>query len=833
MWQEGAGRAGGLTVMTAREELLRSLEAVLPAEPGIAVIHSSFPALLPPDGFAQWDALYPLAELAARGWTVALPAFTFSFCGGKPFSLAESASETGIYADWLLANMAEAVRTPHPIYSFAAIGPRAAEIAACPSTTAFGDDSPFGLFEREGATVVMLGAGWEYCTSFHRCEEKAGVPYRYQKSFDGQVDLGGGAVAGSATMFVRDLAIDPINDFSPAVSSLRSAGEIATAPAFRGIVEAVGADALAGVGASDLARDPFAYVLHPRHVAKAVADAREAASQPPLRLALLGSWNVDTIAGHWQAALAQLLPERRLSIWHVPFGQMQQEILDPASSLNAEPARMRVFCDRIEDILPRIGGDSQDAAASAHAYADLIERAHASGGWSVVHRLAALRPDASSEGARSAGVLAAELNAVLDDRLRGLNQLLWVDLAAEAAAHDGAVLDDRLWYLGRIPFSASFSARLAQRWAGLVLAALGKTARVVVLDLDNTLWGGVLGEDGMAGVSIGGDYPGNAFADFQAALLALTRRGIALAVASKNDEDLALKAFRDLPFMAIREKDLTTSRINWEPKWRNIQEIADELNLGLDSVLFVDDNPVEREQVRQNLPGVKIVELPADPTGYRRAIEDSPYLAAATVTDEDRQRVQSFGVRKRLVAAEKSASLDDFLMSLGMMLHFKPLSALNAQRAAQLCQKTNQFNSTTRRYDVRDLERLADEGADVVVIGLEDKNSPFENIGLAILRPTDDGEGTIDLYLLSCRVLGRGIETAVPRWALGRAATRGWTALRGQIIETERNTPVRSVYADAGFDSESEGWWTATPSAVAPSPWLTIIDEFAMQEVTA
>jgi FkbH-like protein len=198
----------------------------------------------------------------------------------------------------------------------------------------------------------------------------------------------------------------------------------------------------------------------------------------------------------------------------------------------------------------------------------------------------------------------------------------------------------------------------------------------------------------------------------------------------------------------------------------------------------------------------------------------------AIITPEDRKRAESYQARRNVEQQRTAAaSLDDFHASLGMKLRFQPLDAGNATRAAQLCAKTNQFNATTRRYEQRDLWRIVEEGGEVLVLGLEDRFSEMENIGLLILRPDESG-GDIDNYLLSCRVLGRGLETAVLHWALGHAATRNWKTLRGTIVETERNTPVRGVFRDAGFEPGSKpGEWLAS-SANKPDlpPWLTILD---------
>ena len=808
-----------------REELLNVLLSVLPSEPGIAVLHSSISELLPPPKFSRWDALYALDCLVKRGWTVALPAFTFSFCKGTLFSARQSPSETGILADWLLAHFPDARRTPHPIYSFAVRGPRSEGILACTSGTTFGDDSPFGLFEREGATIVMLGCSWEFNTQFHRYEELARVPYRHRKLFSGNADFGAGPKSVEAAMWVRNLSVEPVNNFSPAIEGLRKDSLIKSKSLWRGLAESVAAGDLARVCKRQLAEDPYAYVANGRQAAKALSWESESMAQPPLKIAVLGSSNLHLLEVAWLRELSSLLPERRVENYTLPFGQMRQALLNPVSELRTFAPAVRVFCDRLEDLAGERWMDVGYTEKQIMEYAEqIINLYKATGGWSIVHRFAAI--EVGSDSTLETSVVAA-MNTLLDEILSPLPQIAWVNLSAEAAAYGGAVLDHRLWHIGRFPYSDGFSRHLARCWAGLTLAIVGKSARLVVVDLDNTLWGGVLGEDGLSGIQIGGDYPGNAFAAFQRFLKSLPQRGIALAISSKNDEDMVIKALDELPSNILRSSDFTARRIGWQPKWQSIQEIADELNLGLDSVLFIDDNPVERESVRLNLPGVKILELPSDPDLYVRTLQTSPYLGAVAVSAEDRQRIANFNATKqRNIARSQTTSLEDYLLGLEMKLHFNPLNSGNAPRAVQLCQKTNQFNTTTRRYDMRSLEKLKESGADVVIIGLADKHSPLENIGLIILKPEEKKIGSIDLFLLSCRVLGRGIETAVPRWAVGRAARHGWKHLRGSVIETERNTPVRKVFAESGFKEDGSGVWSISTSHQLNTPkWFTIVDQ--------
>jgi len=557
------------------------------------------------------------------------------------------------------------------------------------------------------------------------------------------------------------------------------------------------------------------------------------AAAPPLRAAILGSANVRVLRAAFATEAAEFLPDRKVETFEVPYGQLRQELLDSKSSLGRWRPDLAIFCDRLEDLVGQArldGVSSRQIESAVREYADLVASFHsANSGWAVVHRFARLAHSADATGGQATFSRVDKMNGILAERLASLPQVLWLDVAAEAAAAPMAACDPMLWHLGRLPFSEGFSQRLARRWIGMTLALSGKMARVVVLDLDNTLWGGVLGEDGLSGIRVGGDYPGNAYLTFQRALKTLPERGVGLAICSRNDRDLAIQALETHSAMLIRPSDLIATRIDWRAKWEGLREIAAELNLGLESLLFVDDNPIEREQIRLNLPEVKILDLPASPAFFAEALADCPWLESAGLTAEDASRIRSYQTLQKVREERRIAvSLDEFYAGLGMQLHLQPLDDSNIARAVQLSQKTNQFNTTTRRHDQRTLRQIVAEGGDVVVVGLEDRHLQFENIGLIILRadPSDAHRGVVDCYLLSCRVLGRGLETAVLKWAVRRAAHRGWTTLSGAVIETPRNTPVRSVFADAGFEAAAAPgeWIIRTDSAAEIPSWFTIHD---------
>jgi FkbH-like protein len=397
--------------------------------------------------------------------------------------------------------------------------------------------------------------------------------------------------------------------------------------------------------------------------------------------------------------------------------------------------------------------------------------------------------------------LLAEANRQLRAVVAELKDTHLID-AEDVIAEVGRTRADpgKYWHLGRVPFSTEFSDVLARRVLGLELSLAGKTTRVLVLDLDNTLWGGVLGEDGREGLKLGGAYPGSAFQEFQRTLKALSRRGIALAVASKNDEDLALDMLSGHPEMLLRPEDIVAHRISWQEKSQGIDEMLEELSLGKASCMFIDDNPVEREKVRRNLPEVVVPEMPFDPAEFSSWLLESPYLECQALTSADLKRTTQYRARSVANASRrKFVNVEDFYRDLQMHVRFEPLGTDNQARVIQLLVKTNQFNATTRRHDATAVAALQERRAEIYAIGARDRYSAYELMGVIILEPQAAERLHIDSFLLSCRILGRTLETAVLGFACERARALGAQVLSAEIIETERNTPVRDVYERHGF----------------------------------
>lgn len=810
------------TPSNSRLDVINAVVSVLPDTPGVAVLHSSLYEFKTYESNVENHFLSALTSLVDKGWTIMLPAFTFSFCEGAPFVRSEPTSETGVLAGLAYTIFQNTKRTTHPIYSFVVAGPQTDKIMALNAKTAFGDDSVFAWLEKTDATLVMIGCGWKYCTQFHRYEQIADVEYRQHKLFTGLADYGNGLTDVECSMFVRDLEVGPINDFSQVIEKLNNENEIKKATIFDGLIQSTKVSSLSACCLEILKQDRFAFLSNRTEVQKKIRDKAERLGQPTTSVMIFGQKNVEILRTAVQSTLGEIIPERRFNCLSLPYGQMYQNLYVEDDQTYASSAGVKIFSDRLEDLPGFNPSDQSQTIASVEEYAELIKKLHIKvGGWSIINLFANTERPLSSNQSLEVNQLYAKANEKIKAVIADLSQIAWVDLSSEISAYQGPIADNRLKFIGKFPWSNGFSEHLAHSWVGLIVSMLGKDSRVMIVDLDNTLWGGVLGEDGIAGLSIGGDYPGNTFKAFQDAVLEHAGRGVALAIASKNDEDLALSAIKTLSDMSIREDDIHCYAINWEPKWRNIIKICDQLNIGLSSALFIDDNPVERETVRRNLPDVKVLELPVDPADYTLALKSCPFLRPVSITNEDLGRLNDFNANKDREKIKTSAeNLLDYYQALQIDLHLVPLCDSNAQRAAQLCQKTNQFNSTTRRYDQKQLFDMTSSGDDVFVINYADKFSPAENIGVIIIRYAEREAAFLDLYLLSCRVLGRGIENIVPNIAAKIADQKGYEKISAEVIRTTRNTPVRDIYQSSGFCQMSETIWEMKCANFVIPNWL-------------
>lgn len=810
-----------------RGSTLNVLNKTLGNQTGIICLHSSLAYINQSGERNVYDILAWLRQISLNGWTVALPSFTFSFCKEKKINLQKSPSEAGVLADLVLNHLDSALRTPDPIYSHVVIGPRAAEPCKLEPKSALGQNSIFEWFEKNNAQIIMLGCGWDYCTFFHRFEETMQVDYRNYKSFEGELDDGYRKKPIHRLMFVRDIDLNPINDFSPAVAELEANNLISRTKFWDGEIETAYANDIQFACEKLLRKDPMTFVKNAAEVRKRQRDKKEREKQDPIVFSVISHQNVGLIENEFEVWLEKAMPDRSFSCFSIPFGQASSFLFDKTNTFWQSPPKIRVCIDSLEAIAGADWLNPVIAAKSVKDFYEIVRLYHDTvGGWTILNSFTLTQAMINPSQHHVAIETLKVANETLFEIFSGAKQIVWVNPAIEYANFPHEVFDRRLLAIGKFPFSQVFSSSIAKKWAGLSTSILGKSTRLVILDLDNTIWSGVIGEDGLAGIKIGGDYPGNVFKELQEFFLELHNSGITLAICSKNDEDLALQAFDELPEMVLKRKHFASWRINWRPKWQNIQEICDELNLGLQSALFVDDNPVEREKAQLNLPDLKVADMPADPIDYLSELRTNLYLNIASISNEDLSRSRNFAAQKERESSLKRAlNLEDYYKSLKTKVYINPLNDGNAQRAEQLCNKTNQFNTTTKRFDQKDLFLLLEKGHDVAVIGLEDRFSSFENIGVIILN----GDGTnlnIELFLLSCRVLGRGMETSIPIWASGRAKDLDYSTIIGKIVDSDRNTPARDIYQRSGFTEFGPNLWKKEAGCCTQPEWIELIDNY-------
>jgi FkbH-like protein len=403
-----------------------------------------------------------------------------------------------------------------------------------------------------------------------------------------------------------------------------------------------------------------------------------------------------------------------------------------------------------------------------------------------------------------------DFNARLSDAFRSDPQVFLFDFNSFVAKYGEInVLDYRQFLVGDIKVSLSYIPHLAEELMGYVKANLGVNRKCIVLDLDNTLWGGIIGEDGFDRIDLSLKPPGMAFMEFQRVLLALYQRGVILAINSRNNEDEALRAIRDHPFMVLREEHFATMKINWSDKISNMKEIAQELNIGLDSIVYFDDDPINRELMSKAIPQIKTIDLPDDPSLYASTLMQINDFNTLVMTNEDRNRGEMYREEhKRTELKRSSSNLEDFLKQLEIRVTMKKANNFTIPRIAQLTLKTNQFNLTTRRYQEEDVETLAQDHTKL--IGCAQTQDKFGDNGITgvyiVNKNHVDKEWFIDTFLLSCRVMGRGIEDAMMGYILSKAKEEGVIKVKAEFIPTKKNKPCEQLLPNFGFKKEGEQW---------------------------
>lgn len=540
----------------------------------------------------------------------------------------------------------------------------------------------------------------------------------------------------------------------------------------------------------------------------------------PHRLAILRSFTVEPLIPLLRAAA--FCAGMHLTVRLGEFNAWRQELLDPTGWLVGFVSQTVLLATQTRDAAPaetlgslRAGITSFRQRSTAHI---------------VIHNFAP--PADATNGLLDAQQLSpvAEANAALATWARAQSGVYVLDYDALTARHGRrAWHDERKWLTVRQPIAAPYLLPLALEWLRFLHPLTGKLAKVCVVDLDHTLWGGVIGEEGLAGIQLSSEYPGAAFQDLQRGLLALRERGILLAIASKNNAADALEAIDRHPGMLLRREHFAAMEIHWGPKAESLRAIARTLNVGLDALAFVDDNPVERQQIRLELPEVTVLELPAQPLLYAQTLRECPAFERLTLSEEDRQRASLYQAEQdRQVAAAASSSPAEFLASLNQRAEITAVTPLTLARTAQLTQKTNQFNLTTRRYSETELAAITERpGWQVWTIRVEDRYADNGLVGVAITQTTG-GICEIDTFLLSCRVISRGVETALLSQLAAAARRAGCSRLTGWFLPTRKNEPSREFYANHGFSRTQQtpdgSHWEIDleQTAVAPPTWIEI-----------
>ena len=369
------------------------------------------------------------------------------------------------------------------------------------------------------------------------------------------------------------------------------------------------------------------------------------------------------------------------------------------------------------------------------------------------------------------------------------------------------VFDYRQFHVGDIQIVYNSIPFLANDLMGYIKPMSGKNRKCIVLDLDNTLWGGIIGEDGFDEIELGHTPNGKAFVEFQKELLSLWNQGIILAINSKNNFDDAIKVIRDHPNMILREKNFASIQINWNDKAQNLKQIAEEINIGLNSIAFFDDDKINRERIKQEFPEVLTIEIPDDPSQFSSILKNLNDFNVLQRTDEDIKRGQMYAQQRERKELEKSISnLDDFLEQLDIKVKMKNSNEFLIPRISQLTLKTNQFNLTTRRYQEEEIRNFTNDHK--FIVGCAQVLDKFGDNGITgvYIINKQDKIWSIDTFLLSCRIMGRGVENGILSQILIDAKHNGVEEIRANFIPTQKNKPAENFLPDFGFQKEGDNW---------------------------
>ncbi len=556
------------------------------------------------------------------------------------------------------------------------------------------------------------------------------------------------------------------------------------------------------------------------NIARAAGDLAEhdpSLVQARARLACLASFTFEPLVS--AMTLQGLRARLGIEPYVAPFGQFDRELIDATSGLSAFNPDAVLLAIRLQDVCPALyeSFNSLAPADAARLVEDWIGRLRSAVSTFRSRCPAAIliqnynQPETPALGIAdrlspaSQCELVSRVNADLAKLAESVENVRVMDYDGLVARHGRRSWEDRRMALyARIPVAPANYWRLAGFYVRHLRPLFGLSKKVLVLDADNTLWGGVVGDVGLDGIALGQDYPGSAFVALQRRALDLYHRGVILCLASKNEPGSVEEVLQKHPAMVLRMEHFAAMRINWAPKPQNVEEMAAELNLGVDSFVFIDDSPVECDLMRKALPQVATVLLPKEPAEYAAALESLDCFDQWQVSSEDRQRGGLYRAEaKRRELQSSTVDMPTFYRQLQMKVVFSVNQPAHVARAAQMTNRTNQFNMHTIRCSEDDIRGFMDGAdADVITLALADRFGDNGIVGLAVVKRSPE-EWLLHLFLMSCRVLGRTVEQSFVRWIAGRAAAAKARRLVGCFALTPKNKPFAGFYESCGFVPDS------------------------------
>lgn len=544
---------------------------------------------------------------------------------------------------------------------------------------------------------------------------------------------------------------------------------------------------------------------------------------PRRRLAVAGECAVDSVAA---AAAVMLAAEGILAeVYVAPFGTLAAQILDSTSDFHT-------FKPELVLLVPDPEGAREDAASFWAGLWKILADRHS--GVRIMQHLYEepennLTGVAESRVAWSSLALAREVNQALLGQAPGYVHFIDMERLS-AKVGKLSFRDPRLWHHGKVPIALKHVPDYARALAGAVRRSLGRSRKALVVDLDNTLWGGVIGDDGLEGIRLGpGDAVGEAHAAFCTYIKELSARGVILAISSKNDAENALEVFESHPHMPLKSDDFATIRCNWEDKAGNLRAIAAELNIDLSAMVLADDNPAECELIRQELPQVAVVELSGDPSNFVRTIDRLRLFELDMILAEDLRRAAAYRARREAESLRAQATnLDEYFRSLNMRGAIWTAQPGDLVRLSQMEGKTNQFNLTTMRWSAEQLAGfMAAPDHDVLCFRLLDKFADHGLVSSLVVR-YGKNEAEILSWLMSCRVFSRTAEEFIFAALIDRVRARGLTTLRARYIESAKNSIVAGLYPRLGFVGSAENFQMILDGASKPHSYISSISPAEM-----